>query len=1652
MDFSDSEEETEGAAELFCKLIVVSSEGKQDLPDESMDAVENIHESANLITVTSMDKRLRMQRKTSWMGVQSEHPGKKETESGIGQPLPVGKTQSQKGNREDIDGVSRTRRDAQSGNKLTREILKDLKSEENDLDLAKLSCGMVNGTGSGWSVWTDQLQYTQMTESGVDITMRVDKYREHGKYNPDQYPGVSSVLRTDMDMRENIGMTYLWSEGGAKLLEGTGLMPPHEKGWWTGSIAGEKIKILQDSGASTSFISSKVIEDSEKLKKCPLKVVHPPVRVEVASGRFLFIEQAINVNVSIAGHVFNLWAYVLPGCSSYQMLLGRKNMVEIEGGDEFALMEFHFKARGAPITAMESTKLNPGERKQVEIQIKNLPEPLKERAAVAHWTMGKHYVVGLSYIAPTARPGCVMIQNHTNQVLEWKAGSKIGSVDLRSIGLFHCSRDGLERAEGLMLLSENESQQCVQECMDHMMAVKGEAEGDDPYPWLDDSDERKRMTDEEIIRKYVNLDEAKITPAEKEKLYRMLIKYKGAFSLRDEIGQCPNLKVKIDLHDTTPFFIRPYPCTPENKRLIDKEMKKGVKLGVLRKGLSSYSSPVMLVPRPHGGDPRLVTDFRHLNARIVKLNPSIPLVREAVQALGESECEIFSIVDLKDAYHSMVIEEDSQKYCGITPYSGSPTYLYQRLAMGLSVSPAMWQSFITTVMGEMPNPEAHLAIMDDCLIHTKRKDHFKEIESLLQALLKHGLKISPKKCQLCRTSCVYMGHNLVIKKNRPCITPWKTRTEAILKLNQPKGVSDVRTFCGMVNFLSMYLKDLQITLAPIYDLIKRKQNPKVTGQPLSWMKEQQEAFEKIKKQLTTPPVLSMPNKTGLFELRSDTSKIGCGAILRQEGNLVGFYSKRLKECCARYSITELELTGLTINISGFKYLLSRRYFKVIVDHSALTWIWKAKTEPKTDRLKKLLEVCMGYNFDLSYEKGASMHCADFLSRHPDNDHSDRGQVIPIAFQVLVEDLNLNKPVDSIMAVTRSMTRAAAEAAPDSEPVSQPLPVVAGKPPEVGVTSGLKGSSTPGEAQGHLNRYNSIPSSGTDVSTVLRRVTQEPRQEVAGIESLMDPVKVEFTGEWSKGPYMQENPIPVWDFAEARNEADKMKWAAILDKKGLRSHDVVTKQIPFQRDFRVLNKIIQNIPLHNFELPISAVQMQAQYAKSPFFKDVYRYCTRGVEPFKRGAAKKAFDIECQKYLVIRGLLFKIELNRDGEERLKLCVPEKYIPLILWKYHDFILAMHQGITKTLLTIKAHFFFPRMHEYVQSYINTCPVCQQQKASREEIPKASFIRIPVTAHPFDRVAMDVKDMPMAVDGSKYLLVCVCEITNYPVAVPMKDQKATTIFNCFFQAVVCDHTCPKVIITDKAATFTGELSAMLYHRLRIKRLLVNPRNKGANRAERYIQTLVNEIVAVVSDSGEHWPAYVKPALAAFRNFVSPTTGFSPYEMVTGRQQRPLSELLDVEGDLEDGRHMAPDNYMEHLQQRKKVIDRAVKSRKLTTQLDQYHKEQRRNPNFEQFGVGDLVLFEYKSKSDAYSGAQKSTMTRPWIGPVKVAVVLDPNKYLLADWSGRIISTEFHRKGLKRFHLREGQELRDVITSLPRMGEEILAYEQQLARAERRKR
>ena len=214
----------------------------------------------------------------------------------------------------------------------------------------------------------------------------------------------------------------------------------------------------------------------------------------------------------------------------------------------------------------------------------------------------------------------------------------------------------------------------------------------------------------------------------------------------------------------------------------------------------------MLISRKLTKDKRVVTDFRHLNVRITKNNLAYPLVRDTFSVLGNSKCEVLSVLDLKDAFHSLRLSENSRKYCGILPYFGSSSYLYQRMPMGLNISPSIWQSYINAILDCLQSKKYCEAIMDDLILFTPSKEsHMNKLEDILSALLKNRLKISPKKCQLFKTSLQYMGNEIFIESKKVCVKPLRSRLEAIQKLQPPKTPKGCRSFAGVVNFLQHVL-------------------------------------------------------------------------------------------------------------------------------------------------------------------------------------------------------------------------------------------------------------------------------------------------------------------------------------------------------------------------------------------------------------------------------------------------------------------------------------------------------------------------------------------------------------------------------------------------------------------------------------------------------------------------------------------------------------------------------------------------------------------------------------------------------------------------------------------------------------------------------
>ena len=219
----------------------------------------------------------------------------------------------------------------------------------------------------------------------------------------------------------------------------------------------------------------------------------------------------------------------------------------------------------------------------------------------------------------------------------------------------------------------------------------------------------------------------------------------------------------------------------EQKKVIKKEMVRLEHLGIIRKGLTGYGSPVFLVKRKNQNLYRVCSDFQILNEKLLKINHAFPLVQDCIEQLGRSKCDYMSTIDLRDAFHILRLAKTSQMYCGITPYYGSPTYHYLCMSMGMSVSPQIWQQFVDLVFQDdiIKRKQNFDVIMDDTFIHSTKEEHMDDLMDLFKVLQKYSLKISPHKCQFFKKKIVYKGLEFRLRIAKFVIPHWKIKVKQL---------------------------------------------------------------------------------------------------------------------------------------------------------------------------------------------------------------------------------------------------------------------------------------------------------------------------------------------------------------------------------------------------------------------------------------------------------------------------------------------------------------------------------------------------------------------------------------------------------------------------------------------------------------------------------------------------------------------------------------------------------------------------------------------------------------------------------------------------------------------------------------------------------
>jgi hypothetical protein len=217
--------------------------------------------------------------------------------------------------------------------------------------------------------------------------------------------------------------------------------------------------------------------------------------------------------------------------------------------------------------------------------------------------------------------------------------------------------------------------------------------------------------------------------------------------------------------------------------------------------------------------------------------------------------------------------------------------------------------------------------LDDILIFSKTaEEHLSHLRQVLQTLRENQFYANPKKCDFMKEEISFLGHR--VSANGLKVDPEKVRAVADWKV--PRDVHGVRSFFGFTNYFRRFIQGYSKMVVPLTDLTRKDMR-------FIWTSECQGAFEKVKHALTNAPVLAPPEVGKPFEVVSDASGVGLGAILLQDGRSVAFESRKLSPTEQNYTVTEQKMLGVIHALKTWRCYLEGSDFTVVTDHCPNTF-------------------------------------------------------------------------------------------------------------------------------------------------------------------------------------------------------------------------------------------------------------------------------------------------------------------------------------------------------------------------------------------------------------------------------------------------------------------------------------------------------------------------------------------------------------------------------------------------------------------------------------------------------------------------------------------------------------------------------------------
>ncbi|GLB35238.1 putative retrotransposable element tf2 155 kda protein type 1-like [Lyophyllum shimeji] len=365
---------------------------------------------------------------------------------------------------------------------------------------------------------------------------------------------------------------------------------------------------------------------------------------------------------------------------------------------------------------------------------------------------------------------------------------------------------------------------------------------------------------------------------------------------------------------STPSSCKVYPLAPNEQAELDAFLEENLRSGRIRPSKSPMASPVFFIKKKDGSL-CLVQDYRALNAITVKNRYPLPLISELINNLRGAR--YFTKLDVRWGYNNVRIKEGDEWKAAFRTNRG----LFEPLVMffGLTNSPATFQTMMNDIFRNLIAQGVVCVYLDDILIYTKTLEEHRRITRIvLDCLREHRLFLKPEKCEFERTEIEYLG--LIISHGTASMDPVKVA--GVAEWPVPKNKKEVQSFLGFTNFYRRFIRDFSHHAWPLFDLTAK-------DVAWTWGSGQQDAFDSLKRAITSKPVLIFPD---------DDRPSGSKPIARTSPRA------RLNAVERNYEIHDKEMLAIIRALEEWRHFLegARHKVEVYTDHKNLQYFLTAK--------------------------------------------------------------------------------------------------------------------------------------------------------------------------------------------------------------------------------------------------------------------------------------------------------------------------------------------------------------------------------------------------------------------------------------------------------------------------------------------------------------------------------------------------------------------------------------------------------------------------------------------------------------------------------------------------------------------------------------